>query len=394
MFLEPLFAIPHTMYTGFMTLYMLELGVTMPQVGFITSLGLSVHLFFALISSYLTDRLGRKYAVLIFDITGWGVAQMVWALAFGFNHFIVGAVANASFRVAANSWHCLMLEDSKPEVRVQIFNFLQIAGILGGFFAPIGALLINRMTLIPAMRAMLIFSFITMMLCFIIRHFLIVETSVGLRKLEEIKGVRMRDVFISYIPTLKRILKERLLVIALLLRALNFIQLTIRTTFLAVLVTESLNFPAEAMAIFHTITAIVMLLGLLLITPMLSHITKNWPITLGIWFHILALAVLLLSPPSQNFPLLVIGATLIALGTSIATPRIEALLANTIVNEERSVANAVMAVIVLALSTPFGFIGGILSGMDARLPFLLTLAIFIVCLVLLRIAAMYEKKGM
>lgn len=204
--------------------------------------------------------------------------------------------------------------------------------------------------------------------------------------MEEMKGVKMRDVFMSYIPILKRILSERLLVIALLLRSLNFIQLTIRTTFLAVLVTEGLGFPAEVMAVFHIITAVVMLVVLLFVSPALSRITGRWPISMGIVFHVTATGVLLLSPPTQNYFLLVIAAILIALGTSIATPRIEALLANTIVNEERSVSNAVMAVIMLMLTTPFGYISGVLAGIDARLPFLLTLGIFLLCLLLLKAA--------
>ena len=386
-FLEPLWAIPHTMYIGFMTLFMLELGVTATQVGLITSLGLIVHIFFALISTYITDKLGRRYTTLIFDITGWLAPQLIWAIALDIRFFIAGAIFNASFRVVANSWMCLMLEDSNPEARVHIFNFMQVAGIFAGFFAPVGALLINRMTLVPAMRVMLVFSIISMLTFFIIRHFWVVETAIGRQKMEEMKGVGMRDVFISYIPTLKRILKERLLVIALLLRSLNFIQLTIRTTFLAILVTEGLRFPAEAMAVFHVITAVIMLITLLLVSPVLSRFTGQWPVTMGIFFHIAATAILLLSPPTQNFALLAASAVFIALGTSIATPRIEALLANTIVNEERSVSNAVMAVFVLVLATPFGYIGGVLAGIDARLPFLLTLSIFFVCLLLLKAAA-------
>ena len=266
-FLEPLFAIPHTLSMGYMTLYMLELGVSTTQVGLITSLGLIVHIFFALISTYITDKLGRRYTSLIFDTFGWLVPQVIWAVALDIRFFIVGAIFNASFRVVANSWTCLLLEDSNPETRVHIFNFLQIAGILAGFFAPIGALLINRMTLVPAMRTMLAFGAVSMLTLFIVRHFLTTETAVGRQKIVEMKDVKMRDVFISYIPILKRILSDKLMVIALFLRSLNFIQLTIRTTFLAILVTEGLGFPAEAMAVFHTITAIVMLITLLLISP-------------------------------------------------------------------------------------------------------------------------------
>jgi len=390
--MEPLFTIPQAMYVGFMTLYMLELGVTLTQVGLITSLGLAVHIIFAVISTFITDKLGRRYTTLIFDIIGWGGAMFIWTIAQNVYFFIIAAVVNAFFRVVANSWHCLLIEDSEPDTRIHIFNFLHMASIVGGFFAPIGALLISRMSLVPAMRIILAFGAVSMMTLFIWRHFFVTETEVGRQKMQEMKGVSIWDSFNTYMPVLKRMVKDRMLFVALFLRALNFAQLTIRNTFLAVLVTQQLGFPAEVMAIFHTLNAVVMLLVLLFITPILAKFTRNWPITMGIWFHVGATAVLLLSPPTQNFPLLIISAILIALGTGIATPRIDALVANTIINEERSVANALMAIIILVLTTPFGFIGGILSEIDSRLPFLLTLAIFLICFLILHIATLSEKQ--
>jgi len=390
-FLEPLFTIPQTMYIGFMTLYMLELGVTLPQVGMITSLGLVVHIFFALGSTLITDKIGRRYTTLIFDFLGWGFALLIWAVAQNIYFFIIAAVINAFSRVVGNSWHCLMLEDSEPGTRIHIFNFLHMASIAGGFFAPVGALMVNRMSLVPAMRLMLVFSFFSMVTLFIVRHLFVKETEVGRQKMQEMKGVNISSIFKAYIPVLKRIVKDRMLIIALFLRALNFVQLTIRQTFLAVLVTQRLMFPAEAMAVFHTLNAVVMLLVLLLITPVLAQFTRNWPISLGICFHVAATVVLLLSPPTQNYPLLIISAILIALGTGIATPRIDTLVANTIVNEERSVANAIMMVFVLILTAPFGYIGGILSEIDTRLPFVMTLAIFLICLFMLYISMIGEN---
>ena len=391
-FMEPLFAIPNTMYISYMTLYMLELGMTKSQVGMVTSLGLAVNIFFALVSAYITDKFGRRYTTLIFDSIGWIGSQLIWAIAQNIYFFAAAAVINAIGRVVANSWYCLMLEDCRPSIRIHVFNFLQIAGITAGFFAPIGALLIDKFTLVPAMRVMLLFSIVSMSALFIFRHLMVTETEIGKQKILEMRNQSLRSVFIAYIPTLKRIFKDRLLVIALMLRSLNFIQLTIRNTFLAVLVTERLGFAAGNMAVFHIFGAIMTLITLTLVTPMLAQYTRRWPISLGIYFHIAALAVFLLSPPTSNHPLLILGAILIALGTGIATPRIDALAANSIINEDRSIVNAIVSVIILLLSTPFGYIGGVLSGIDARLPFLLTLIIFLVCLILLHMANTFEKQ--
>ena len=364
-----------------------------PQVGLVTSLGLVVNVFFALISPYVTDKIGRKKASLVFDIIGWGIPLTIYAFAQNIYFFIVGVIISAFGYVTMNSWQCLMLEDSPPETRIHIFNFLQIASISGGFFAPLGGLLINRLTLIPAMRIMLIFAVILMMTLFIVRHFYVDETEIGIQKMTQMKDVRLKEVLGSYLAILKRIFSDHLLIIAVLLRALNFIQLTVKNTFLAVLVTERLGFPTETMAVFHTLLAIVMLLVLLFVTPILSKITKRWPITLGVFFHISATIIMLLAPAKQNLLLLILSALLIALGSAIATPRIDSLAANTIVNEERSVANALISIVLLLISSPFGYIGGILSNIDARLPFVLTLFILLLILLLLGIAKSIERKG-
>jgi MFS family permease len=131
---EPFFAIPHTMFSAFMTLYMLELGITKSQVGMITSLGLAVQLAFALVSAWLTDKFGRRYITLIFDSVSWSGALFVWAIAKDINSFILAAIINSSTRVVMNSFHCLMVEDSPPETRLHVFNYFQVAGILAGFF--------------------------------------------------------------------------------------------------------------------------------------------------------------------------------------------------------------------------------------------------------------------
>ncbi len=381
---EPFFTIPHTMYTGYMTLYMIELGMTKSQVGMVSSLGLAAHLVFAVISSYVIDKMGRRTVTLIFDVIGWSMAQVVWAIARDIRYFVAAALINAFGRIVMNSFHCLMLEDSPMESRIYIFNFMQVAGLIAGFFAPLSAFLIRRYTLVPAMRGFFWFGTIFMTGMFFIRHLYLRETTVGKQKMRETRDVGVMEAIRTYIPVMRRIRKNRILLLALALRTLNFIQLTTRNTFLSVLVTERWGFPAGSMAIFQTVNAFVMLFVLLLVSPALANYTRRWPVVIGLAFHIAATGILLFAPAGASLPLLVLCSVLIAMGTSIATPYIEALSANAIDNEDRSLINAVASVILLSISSPFGYIGGVLSTIDTRLPFVMTLTIFAICLFLLR----------
>ncbi|MFD1907174.1 MFS transporter [Paenibacillus rhizoplanae] len=67
------------MFSTYATLYMYELGLTELNIGWITTIGLIVQVFSSLLSGYLTDRLGRKRAILYFDLLSWSLATLLWA---------------------------------------------------------------------------------------------------------------------------------------------------------------------------------------------------------------------------------------------------------------------------------------------------------------------------
>jgi len=392
-FLEPLFGITLSMYGGYMTLYMLALGLTKTQIGMVTSVGMVFPIFFALISAFVTDKMGRKYSLLVFDIIGWTVPHIFWAFARDIRFFIIATVFHAFFRVAFNSWYCLVLEDSPPDSRIQIFNFIQIAGLIAGLFTPIGALLVNRFSVIPAVRIMMVVNIFTVTFLIVFRHFFVTETDIGRQRMQEMKHADIGSALAIYAPIIRKIFRNKTLILVLLIYTFHFIQLTIRGTFLAVLITERLGFPAESMAIFSVFNSVVMFFVLFLISPLLNKITRRWPIALGVICQAMAAGLLLLSPATQNYLLLLLSAILMALGTGVASPRIETLLANAIENEERSVANSLMNVFLLLFSAPFGYISGVLSERDVRLPFVLMFVFFGLCLGLLWLALALERKG-
>ncbi|SDX59570.1 MFS transporter [Paenibacillus sp. PDC88] len=65
---EPLFLIPYSMFVTYSSIFMYELGVTETGIGWITTIGLLVQVLSSFLSGYLTDRMGRKRALLYFDV--------------------------------------------------------------------------------------------------------------------------------------------------------------------------------------------------------------------------------------------------------------------------------------------------------------------------------------
>lgn len=129
---EPLFLIPYSMFSTYITIYMFQMGVSETAIGWITSIGLIVQVFSSFISGYLTDRMGRKAALLYFDILSWSVATLLWAMSQNVWFFVVAAIVNGFQRVPHTAFYCLLVEDTPQQERTYVFTILQFIGVVGG----------------------------------------------------------------------------------------------------------------------------------------------------------------------------------------------------------------------------------------------------------------------
>jgi hypothetical protein len=80
-------------------------------------------------------------------------------------------------------------------------------------------------------------------------------------------------------------------------------------------------------------------------------------------------ALLLVICPPLNFVVVVASTLLTAAGSAIVLPFSDTLVANTVEEHDRATALSLFYAMVLGLSAPFGYIGGLLYGISDRLPF-------------------------
>ena len=176
---EPLWGIPFNLYAPYASLYMIALGVTTSQVGLIASLGMFVQVFSALVSGAITDKLGRKRTTFIFDLISWSIPCLIWAVAQNFTYFVIAAIINGLWRITANSWSCLLVEDANPDTLVDIFSWTHIAGLLAAFVAPLAGVFVGRYGLVPTVRVLYLFAFVSMTAKFVILNVFATETKQG-----------------------------------------------------------------------------------------------------------------------------------------------------------------------------------------------------------------------
>jgi DHA1 family tetracycline resistance protein-like MFS transporter len=365
---EPFWGVPNSLYATYASVYMLALGCSATQVGLVSSVGLAVSVVFSLAGGPITDRLGRKRTTLVFDLLAWGGATLVWAFARGFPWFLVAVIANSLVRIVQTSWFCLSVEDTPVEQRVHVFAWLYVVGVVAGLIAPVAGLFVGLFGVVPAMRGLYLFAFVSMVGMFIVRNGMVRETRTGEAKMRENRGVGLRHAFQGYGRVIGRLARTPLTLAAFGISTLLSIQVVLKTTFLAILLTRGLAFPEGTIAIFPAIGAVASLLVYLLVLPSLSRRGMAKPMLMGLALSAAGVLALVICPP-KSWVLVIASTLLSAAGSGIVLPFSDTLVANTVEEHDRATALSLFYVVVLGLSAPFGYIGGLLYGINDRLPF-------------------------
>jgi len=349
---------------------MLSLGCSTTEIGLLSTIGLALAVILSLAGGSITDRLGRKRTTLIFDMLSWGVGTLLWAFSRNFTWFLVATMVNSFVRIVQTSWTCLMVEDTPPKQRVHIFAWVYVVGIMAGLIAPVAGLLVKRFGLVPAMRGLYLFAFVLMTGMFILRNAMVTETSVGLVKMRESRHASVRATVADYARVAVKVSRSPLIIVAFLISTLVSIQSVLRNTFLALLLTQGLAFSAASIAVFPAIGALATLAVYLLAMPSFARGKPALPLVIGLVAVIGGTLLLIVCPP-RSYLVVILSTILTGGGSAIVVPHSDTLVANAIPEADRSKALSVFYLLLYALSSPFGYIGGLLYARNGILPFLL-----------------------
>ncbi len=372
---EPLWGIPFNLYSPYVSVYMLALGLTDVQIGLLTSIGLVLQVFWALLSGPITDKWGRKRITFIFDIISWSIPCLIWAVAQNFTYFLLGVIVNAVWRVTANSWQCLLVEDTDEHLLVDIYSWIYIAGLLAAFVSPLTGFLIDKYSLIPTLRGLYVLSFVMMTAKFIILNALAKETKQGLVRMEETRHQPLFAVVGESKGVFKQILRTPATLFTAGLMIVMGITNTVRGTFWSILVTEKLQFPAAHLAWYAFARSVTMLVFFFTIMPRLA--TKDTRKLMGVGFlGLTASQVLLLLTPVGDAWLLLLSTIVEACSIPLASTLLEKLIVLTVDAKERARIMGLLSVLVIVVTSPFGWIAGELSGVDRSWPFILNIVLF------------------
>lgn len=367
---------------------MYELGVTEAGIGWITSIGLLVQVLSSFLSGYLTDRMGRKRALLYFDVLSWSVATLLWAVSQNFWFFVIAAIVNGFQKVPHTAFYCLLVEDTAPKQRTYVFTLLQLISVVGGLFAPIGGLLVYHFSLVPGVRIMFVLAFIMMTIQFIGRHYATKETEIGCRKMKESKSMSIREGMSDYLSVMKIMLRSPMLLLIFGVYILFNFQTTVKTTYVSIFMVEYLQLGSGLISIFPAFSSIIMLMFMRWIMPSINESQVNRIMVWGFVISVLSNVILVVAPKGDLI-ILSISTIVAAIGTMMTYPYLETAVANAIDDDNRAKIFALLQVLILIVISPSGVIGGWAYGIDPRIPFLLVAGAFVISIPLMMV---YTKK--
>ena len=375
MYTEPLYGISINLYLPYASVYMLALGLNDSQVGLIATVCMISQVVFAFLSGPITDKLGRRKTTAVFDFVAWSIPSLIWWRAEGFWFFFMAAIINGTMQVVSNSWNCLLVEDAEKSEITGLASLVVVAVQISAFFAPIAAILFSRLTLVPALRILYFYAFIVMTFKIWLTNFLSRETRMGMIRLVETRKMSFFSLALGYGGVIKIIRKSRGTLFALTIAALVGIVVMINNTFWQVIVSRKLLVPVHLLPIFPILKSAIAIIFLFFVVPHMTRGILKLPLLVGFVCFFTGQTILILTPVEGSVKYIMLCISLIFDGFGFGTLNMLArsLLALNVNVKERARVMAVLNMITVALTSPFGWIGGLLSGVSRNLPFVLNL---------------------
>lgn len=376
---EPMWGLSMNLCLPYATVYMLALGLNDVQVGIVASIYMFSQMIFAFLSGAITDKLGRRLSTAIFDFLAWSVPCLIWAFSHGFWFFVVAAMLNGMMKIPQVSWNCLLIEDAPKDRITHIYSWVLIAGNLSALFAPISSIMVAKLTLVPAIRILYINAFIIMTLKAIILYKFSTETAIGKTRREISRNISWVEMLSGYKSAINKIINSRGAIFAIIICVLVEIVTMIGTTFWQIVASRRIGIPDSLLPVFPMARSMLTIILFFTVISRIKQTKLKWPLYGGFLSSIAGYILLISITNTGVWGYIILSVSLIfeALGGAVLSTLRESLVAIYADPEERSGIMALLQTVVMLMSVPFGYIGGLLSDISRILPFVMSIVLLL-----------------
>ena len=374
--LDPLWTIPFNLFAPFATMYMFALGLGDVEIGLLLSIGMVCNFFIAIIGGVVTDKFGRRKMIIFADFVAWSIPVLIWAFAQNFWWFLAAALFNSIMHIGVVAFECSWVDDLEEKYLANAINWFHILFLSAVFASLISGFFVERYSLVPVMRILYLAAFIIMTTRVVLLIIFLKETERGKERMEAVKGISVLSQLSGLKDVFLQVIRSRPMRRVLIMLPMASIFQMIMGTFFALYATQELEIGEYFLAYFPVIRAGVSLLFYFFIQNKLGHFKLQNLMAFGLGLFIIG-HVLLLTAPPQNIPWLLVYALMDAWAAALFWPRMDNMLFASVDPTERARCRSVINVVVLAMTSPFGLLAGLLSDMDRRLPFVLNMILFL-----------------
>jgi len=388
---ELLWGIPFNLYAPYVSIYMIALGLSDADIGLIVSISWGFQVIFALLSGIITDKMGRRQTTLIYDILAWAVPALVAALAQDFWYLLIAGIINSTWRITMNSWTCLLVEDAEPEQLVDIYTWISISNQIVGFIAPLAGIAIGIFTLVPTMRGLYFFAFVMFTIKPIVTYWMTQETAQGIIRMRETRSQPVLSMLREYTSVVRDLFRAPQTLYTAGITLVVSITTLISNNFWAIIVTEKLHIPAQDLGVFPFVKSAIILGFFFLVMPRIAKLHFKIPMVIAFLGFIVS-QLLLITAPDRGYLVLLASAVLEACSFAVVNPLMGEMMARTIDGQERARIQSILYVVIILLTSPFGWVAGTLSSINKDAPFLFNSVLFGFGAVLAYLAGQASQK--
>jgi MFS family permease len=370
-------------YRTYASLYMVALGVTAVQLGWLESVLIFTQFISTLMGGYFADRFGRKRVLVVFDILCWGVPMALYAVARNPWYFLIGRFINGFVYIVIPSFQCLFVEDVPAEHRAAVFRMVQFLTSGARLLAPAAGWLVATMGIIPAGRILAAIVMVSSVSIAIYRQFVMQETSMGRERMADTLGLAPRDLFKQYSAALRTMLADRRILLFTAVRNLVAINTVIWTTYSAIYMTDGRGIGLEdsAIAVFPFVSAVVTMSMILLSAGRTQSKQAFGSLLVGQALSVIACMFFVVSP-SGTILWAMLWAIASALSVAVFRPANDSYWANIVGDRERALIFSASGALTALVTLPAAPVAGMLYTSSPRGPFALGIAVQVIALLL------------
>lgn len=372
--LEPLWALTGTVVIYYATFYMKSVGLSTISIGIILSANLYLGFVFQVLAGAVTDRLGRRRTTFVFDMLGWALPMLVWAIADSFWVFLIAYLLFACSTIVNVSFGLLATEDTPERDRPRVFAAVKLIALAAGLLAPVAGALMDAYGVVATLRVIYIVGGITMVLHFVWRHRLTRETNAGLAAIRQHGSVGFLSSVTASIRTFWRLAPDP--------RMWPLIGLQVTTTLAVAINVFQVIYMAEVLAIGATaiswvpaITAAVALLCFLVILPRARHRSVVGTARVALMLSAIGWLLFLLTP-REGLVLLMISTAVTAAGVFLTETYRDALVVGALADIDRAAMFGAMQSVTAMIAIPSGLVAALLYDAHPRLLFVVVFLLY------------------